>query len=107
MVKSVKNEAAELGEDMSLQMMVLREDIAQLTAAVAEYGKAQGMNLKSAATQKAAGLAQAGTETAAAVKHKAEDAYSEAENAVRANPAAAVGIAAGVGFLVGMLATRR
>lgn len=107
MVKSAKTDASELGDDVTLQMMVLREDIAQLTATVAEYGKAQGLQLKSAASQTAADLAQSGTETAAAVKQKAQVAYSDAENTVRENPAAAVGIAAGLGFLVGMLATRR
>ena len=33
--------------------------------------------------------------------------YAQAETAVRDNPAAAVGIAAGVGFVLGLLSTRR
>ena len=107
MVQSAKNNVAELSGDVNQQMAVLRDDIANLTAAVADYGKAQGLHLKSAAAQKAADVAHSGAETAAAVKHKAEVAYSDAETAVRANPAAAVGIAAGLGFLVGMMATRR
>lgn len=107
MVQSVKNSAAELSSDVNQQMAVLREDIANLTAAVANYGKAQGLELKAAATQKAADLAQSGAQTAASVRKNAEVAYSDAESAVRANPAAAVGVAAGLGFLVGMIATRR
>lgn len=107
MVQSAKNNVSELSGDVNQQMAVLREDIANLTAAVADYGKAQGLQLKSAATEKAAHVAQSSTEAAAAVKAKAEVAYSDAETAVRANPAAAVSIAAGLGFLVGMLATRR
>ncbi len=107
MAQSAKNNVSDLGGDVNQQMAVLRDDIANLTAAVAEYGKAQGLHLKSVATDKANEAAQAGTATAAAVKEKAEVAYSDAENAVRTNPAAAVGIAAGIGFLVGMIATRR
>tara|TARA_R110002051_G_scaffold1008_1_gene4874 strand:- start:7204 stop:7527 length:324 start_codon:yes stop_codon:yes gene_type:complete len=107
MVQTVKSSAAELSADVNDQMAVLREDIANLTAAVGNYGKAQGLQLKSVAQQKAANVAQSGAETAAAVRKSAEIAYSDAESAVRANPAAAVGIAAGLGFLVGMIATRR
>lgn len=107
MVQSAKNNVSELSGDVNQQMAVLRQDIANLTAAVADYGKAQGLQLKSAATQKAADVAQTGAQAAAEVKAKAEVAYSDAETAVRANPAAAVSIAAGLGFLVGMLATRR
>ncbi|WP_458792839.1 DUF883 family protein [Yoonia sp. MH D7] len=107
MAQSVKSSASELNEDVSAQMAVLREDIANLTAAVGNYGKVQATQLKAVASQKASDVAQSGVETAAAVRRNAEIAYSDAESAVRANPAAAVGIAAGLGFLVGMIATRR
>ncbi len=107
MVQSVKNSAEELNADVSAQMAVLREDIANLTAAVGNYGKVQASQLKAVATEKAASVAQSGAETAAAVRKNAEIAYSDAESAVRANPAAAISIAAGLGFLVGMIATRR
>lgn len=107
MAQSAKNNVSELSGDVNQQMAVLREDIANLSAAVADYGKAQGLHLKSAAAEKAAQVAQSGTETAAAVKQKAEVAYSDAESAVRANPAAAVSIAIGLGFLVGLMTSRR
>lgn len=107
MVQSVKNSAAELSADVNDQMAVLRQDIANLTAAVTSYGKAQGIELKSVAAEKAANVAQSGADTAAVLRKNAEVAYSDAETAVRANPAAAVGIAAGLGFLVGLIATRR
>jgi ElaB/YqjD/DUF883 family membrane-anchored ribosome-binding protein len=107
MSQSNKNTASDLSDDVSLQMAVLREDIANLTAAVASYGKAQGSQLKSAATGKAMQAAQVGSATAAALKEKADVAYSDAEDAIRTNPTAAVGIAVGIGFLIGMIATRR
>lgn len=107
MAQPTKNNVSDLSGDVNQQMSVLREDIANLASAVADYGKAQGQHLKSAASEKAAHAAQAGSATAAAVKEKAEVAYSDAEDAIRANPTAAIGIAAGLGFLVGMIATRR
>ncbi len=107
MSQPAKNNVAELSGDVSAQMAVLRDDIANLTATVAEYGKAQGMVLRSAAAEKAAGLAESGAAATHAIRAKAEKTYSDTEDAVRANPAAAIGIAAGVGFVIGLLTTRR
>lgn len=107
MAQSAKNNVSELNTDVAKQMAILRDDIAALTATVAEYGKAQGALLKTTAADKAAGLADTGAATAEAIKAKAEKSYSDAEEAVRLNPATAVGIAASIGFLVGMMTARR
>lgn len=107
MAQSTKNNIAELNTDVSKQMAVLRDDIAALTATVAEYGKAQGDIMKAAATTKAQEVAESGAAAADALKVKATKSYSDAEDAVRANPGAAIGIAAGVGFLIGMISARR
>jgi ElaB/YqjD/DUF883 family membrane-anchored ribosome-binding protein len=102
-----KNNVSELNTDLSKQVAVLREDIATLTAIVAEYSKVQAGQLQAAATDRAAGLAKAGANAAQSAKATAEMAYSDAEDAIRANPTAAIGIAAGLGFLVGLLTSRR
>jgi ElaB/YqjD/DUF883 family membrane-anchored ribosome-binding protein len=102
-----KSNVSERNDDVNHQLTVLREDIANLAAALAEYGKAQGQSLKAAATEKATDTAEAGTEAMQRARAKAEVAYSDAETGIRENPVAAVGIAAGLGFLVGMIATRR
>ncbi|MDF3414378.1 DUF883 family protein [Sulfitobacter sp. M57] len=107
MAQSTKSNIAELNTDVTKQMAILRDDIANLTATVAEYGKAQGDIVKAAATSKANNVVENGTAAADAVKAKATKSYSDAEDAVRANPGAAVGIAAGIGFLVGMISARR
>lgn len=102
-----KTNVAELNADLSKQVAVLREDIANLTAIVGDYSKAQAGQLKSVAADKANELAKAGAHAANSAKATAEVAYSETEDAIRANPASAIGIAAGLGFLVGMLTARR
>lgn len=107
MAQTAKSNVSELNTDLSAQIAVLKDDIATLTATVAEYGKAQGMHLKTAAADKAADVAASGAATAQALKATAEKTYADTEDAVRANPAAAMGIAAGIGFLVGMLTARR
>jgi ElaB/YqjD/DUF883 family membrane-anchored ribosome-binding protein len=107
MSQTAKSSVSELNTDVSKQMAILRDDVANLTATVAEYGKLQGQILKSNATEKVGNIAETGAAAAGALKAKAEKSYSDAEEAVRANPAAAIGIAAGIGFLVGMLSTRR
>ncbi|WP_050524332.1 DUF883 family protein [Pseudorhodobacter wandonensis] len=107
MAQAEKSNIAELNTDLSKQVAVLREDIANLTAIVSEYGKAQSGQIKSLVANKAADLADTGATAANAAKATAKVAYSEAEEKIRENPASAVGIAAGLGFLVGILTSRR
>ncbi len=107
MSQTEKNNVSELNTDVTKQMAILRDDIANLTATVAEYGKAQGAVMRSTAAHKAAELAETSAATAEAMKATAAKTYSDAEGAVRANPGTAIGIAAGLGFLVGMMTARR
>lgn len=107
MAQAAKSNVSELNNDVSKQVQILREDVAKLTETMAEYGKARGLAMKEDAVAKASNVAASGKDAAKVAQHKAQDAYAGAEDAVRHNPAAAVGIAAGIGFLVGMIATRR
>lgn len=107
MTQTSKNNVSGLNTDVTMQMGMLRDDIAALTDTVADYGKAHGALLKASASDGVANFAEQGATTANALKAKAEKRYSETEAAVRANPAAAVGIAATLGFLVGILSARR
>lgn len=107
MSQNEKSNVAELNSDLSRQVAVLREDIANLTAIVAEYSKAQGGQIKAIVADKAADLAESSAKAANSAKATAKVAYSEAEESIRSNPASAVGIAAGLGFLVGLMTSRR
>ncbi|KAA2313955.1 DUF883 domain-containing protein [Pseudooceanicola sediminis] len=89
------------------QLEAVQKDVAELTRALTEYGKAQGAHLSGAARAKAEqvrGEAEAGLAYADA---QARQAYATAEDRVRENPAASVAIASGVGFLIGLLMARR
>lgn len=94
-------------EDLQKQIGALKGDVAALTGALEEYGKAQSAHLKSVAENAARGVAQKGEETLHAAQDQAAKAYHNSEQHIRDNPAAAVGIAAGIGFVVGLFAGRR
>lgn len=93
--------------ELSAQIESLKADVAELTSTLADYGRAQKAQLGAAAEDKYETAKKVGAETAEQAREKARDAYAGAEKAVRANPAASVGIAAGVGFLVGLMTSRR
>ena len=87
-------------EDLSAQIDILKNDIATLTTSVGEYSKSKGRAAADSARSTANDLATSG-------RVKALETQDAAEEFVREQPAAALGIAAGLGFLVGLIATRR
>lgn len=94
-------------EDLARQMDALKNDLAKVTETLAEMGRAQGRAL--------AGDLRAGAERARAegerqaefLQQRAEEMAMEATDMVRRQPAAAMGAAAGLGFLVGLLTARK
>lgn len=87
-------------EDLSTQIAILKDDIAALTGSVSEFGKT---TTRDAANQAKA----AASEYANLGKEKAVEAQKTAEDFIRTQPAAAMGVAAGVGFLIGLISARR
>ena len=94
MAKDVTNTSNLSVDDISVQLAVLKDDIASLTSTMADLTNAN--QAKSTAQD----LANSG-------RDKALEAQQTAEDFVRTQPAAALGIAAGVGFIAGLFATRR
>ncbi|WP_417261707.1 DUF883 family protein [Celeribacter sp.] len=108
MARAQTNGAVEqTSADLSAQIETLKADVAELTKVMGDYGRAQKAQLGATAEESFEAAKQKGAETADYARKQARDAYAGAEKTVRANPAASVGIAAGVGFLVGLLASRR
>ncbi len=93
--------------DLQAELVALKKDIASLGATLGEYGKARGEEFAHAASERAQYLRARGEEGVAHARDSATKAYRQAEDSVRENPATAVGIAAALGFLVGLFASRR
>lgn len=95
----VRNEEITTRE-LQQQISTLRDDISQLTETVTKYGKAQaraGIN----------SVREAGAQRLSQAEDFATRTVADTEEYVRTHPAASVGMAAGLGFLVGLMTTRR
>ncbi|TDL79382.1 DUF883 family protein [Palleronia sediminis] len=79
-------------EDLSRQIDTLKKDISRLTELVGNYGKSRGERLRVDAEARAA-----------AFKDDAQGRIEDVETYVRQNPATALGIAAAVGFVLGLM----
>ncbi|MGJ8546552.1 MAG: DUF883 family protein [Sulfitobacter sp.] len=93
--------------DLREQIDALRQDLHGLTGTIAEIGKAKGDKLSEAANQQYEAARQKGSEAADYARARARDVEHQARDFVNEQPTMALGIAAGAGFLVGMLSTRR
>ncbi len=92
--------------DLTDQIEVLREDISSLTQTIADIGKAKGAEATDAAKAKAAELRDRASATAEAARGQAAQLQGQANDFIRDQPATALGIAAGIGFLVGYMGRR-
>ncbi len=107
-----RNLTAEIEEtmasaDLQKQVQSLKSDIAALTSAMTDYAKAQRAGIAAVAGTSVDLIRKKGTESIDAASEIATKGYSQAEHTVRNNPAGAVAVAAGVGFLIGLLSVRR
>lgn len=97
--------------DIVAQIAALRSDIDGLTASVATYGKAQGRALGAKAQETAEDLRDRARANADELARRAADAgsdvYQRANDFVTRQPGTAIGLAAGIGFVVGLLTQRR
>lgn len=97
---------SEAGEDVREQLAALRSDVAGLTSALGEYAKAQKDAMQTRASAGLEALKDAGRTGLKVTGEKALEAKASAENMVRENPASALAISAGLGFVLGMLSRR-
>lgn len=87
-------------EDLAAQIQTLKDDLSTLTQSLSDFGTAKAENAAHTAQEKAAALKAAGQD-------KVVEAQLHAEEFVRTQPATSLGLAAGLGLLVGMLTARR
>lgn len=93
--------------DLNAQIDALKNDIAAISQTIADLSKSQKDQFVASAKANAETLKDRSAAALGDARSMAEDGYAQAEKAVRDNPAAAVGIATGIGFLVGLIAGRK
>lgn len=105
--KSNGKASAPSPEDMAAQIDGLKEDISALTKLMADYTDGAQDKAK-ARFESAADLAKAyGEATMEEAKVRAADAGAHAKDFVAERPGVALGLAAGLGFLIGAMGARR
>jgi len=93
--------------DVADQMATLRADISALTSTVSELAKLKGSELSDAAKDQIASAKNVAAAQSEAAKQQAAQLQDQANEFVRTQPATAVGMAAALGFVIGMLMTRK
>ncbi|PTV96392.1 ElaB/YqjD/DUF883 family membrane-anchored ribosome-binding protein [Rhodobacter aestuarii] len=98
----VPAEVAKLEE----QIEKLSAELAELSRSARDYGATRGEKLAEQAQELRAELADRSAKAAEIARERFLDAEGAVEDRVRANPMAALGVAAGVGFLAALLMKR-
>ncbi len=94
-------------EQLSEQIAALKQDMAEISHTLGELGRSSRDAAAGQARRKASELRAAGERQIDAAQHRAEELGHQAADAVRQQPAAAVGLAVGVGFLLGFMTGRK
>lgn len=93
--------------DLTNQMEILRRDLGSLTQTMADLGRAKGEQAAAAVKSKAYDARDVASEKAELARLQAAQLHDQANDFIRSQPATALGIAAGLGFLVGYLGSRK
>lgn len=105
--KSAAKVSESEAQQLSNQINSLKTDIAAISQTLVEMGSARRDAVVSDASEKVAHLRDRGEKTLQDAQASVEDLTQQATDAVRNQPATAVGIAVGVGFLLGFLSGRK
>jgi len=93
--------------DVSGQIETLRADISQLTQIISDLGKAKGEDAVAAARNAAASTRDKVADQAETARLQAMELQDQANDFIHKQPATALGIAAGLGFLAGFFGSRK
>lgn len=89
-------------EDVVKQINDIRAEIAQLNKLIGKIGSTSADNIKAQAKEKFSQLSDMTEEEVRMLREKADLAGEKFVSGVRSQPLAAVGIAAGIGFLLAL-----
>ncbi|MBK5927305.1 DUF883 family protein [Rhodobaculum claviforme] len=94
-------------DHLAQQVAALRDDLAAIGETLKALGLSGGHKAAAHAREHAEGARAAGEAQIEEMRRRLDTVLSEADSAARKNPATAMGLAAGVGFLVGLFLSRR
>ena len=94
-------------EDLSRQIETLKKDLSNLTTTMADLGKSEAQRAVSRAKETGAEVRAKGEDHLRDLRLRAETYGEEAGTYVREQPAMALGLAAAVGLLAGMILSGR
>ncbi len=103
---ATKSSAPEV-EQLSAQIDALKDDIANISETLLDMGSARREAAVKGASEKVAHLKSSSEKRLQEMQEKVEDIASRTGDAVRNQPATAVAIAVGVGFLLGFISGRK
>ncbi len=97
--------------DLTAQVETLREDVSNLTALLGEFTKQKGSDLTDAAKEKFTSVREEtearASAAADATSKQIAQLQGQTNEFIKSQPATAMGIAAGIGFLVGFMSGRK
>ncbi|ARC89821.1 YqjD family protein [Rhodovulum sp. MB263] len=102
-----RNDSNASVQDLEVQIEALKDDIAQIARTLGDLSEAKKNDMRDTVQRRAAELRERGEATVAGVQDRGAELGEQAADAVRRQPAAAMGIAVGLGFLVGLMTGRR
>ncbi|EPX79469.1 DUF883 family protein [Litoreibacter arenae] len=105
--KSAARDAEISAQELSDQIATLRADLSELTNIIGNLGKAKGAEMSNKAKDQLEALREEADARAKAMKDQALNVQAQAQDMIQNQPGAAIGIAAGLGFLVGFLSARK
>ena len=105
--KTVTSTSSASVSDLTDQVAALKSDIAAITDILAEIGVDKKNQAEARLRNAASEVKARGEQHLLEAQLRAEDLSNQAVEAVRQQPAAAVGMAVGIGFLIGFLTARK
>lgn len=94
-------------KDVAAQLDALKQDIAGLNDIVKKLAEEKVSDARKEGSRMASEVENAAREAGERVRAGADKAVAQVEDSVRRQPAVSMGVAAGLGFLVGYMSARR
>ena len=105
-VRKAVDDATESNPDLQAQITALKDDIAKISATLAKLGKNTAKDARRSAASSFASAKLRGEETFEDLRSQARELEDQLAETVRENPLSTIAIAAGVGFLLALIARR-